>query len=98
MRRGAGTLRLAHYLRVPMLSESEIVQLNTLAHDLADRAFGGEGRVERAGDHFARLTLVNRVLGLGGRYTVRAISVSSYATAAQEILRAVHVAADASGS
>jgi hypothetical protein len=81
-----------------MLSESELVQLSTLAHDLALSAFGGEGRVERAGDHFARLTLINRVLGLGGRYTIRAISVSSYATAAEEVLRAVHFAASASNS
>jgi hypothetical protein len=79
--------------RVAVLNEAEMCQLNVLASDLAERAFGGQARVERAGDGFVRLTLVKRADGGGGRLSVRAISASSYATAAQEILRAVHSAA-----
>jgi hypothetical protein len=76
-----------------MLTHPELDQLNALAHDLADRAFGGDGKVEGLNDDFVRLTLVKRVDGGAGHYSLRVISASSYAAAAQEILRAVHAAA-----
>lgn len=72
-----------------MLSLSNVDALSALAHDLAQRTFGGQGSVGRTGNGIVRLTIVKHDRSAGAIYRERDVAAATLEGASKEIALAI---------
>lgn len=76
-----------------MLTPKDVAVLNSIAHDLARRNFGGEASVERQSMGTARLRIVRRDRRGRSLYSERDIASCSFGDASREITLQIESAA-----